>query len=290
MIDIMEKSKHSTMQPNKFKKYIIQIYQNNPKLRPIMKKIRDTIRPIKPNFSGWGMTSVHLPPWKNHLDATVFLDAANDIKKIKFGLIRSTGDDVDTIDESMWRHWIVAYAIKHAIKFSKSEKMNFVECGVGEGISAFFSLREIVNNPKYSTSSQMHLYDAWAKMKKDFLLDDELNSEGKYSELNIEMAKENLKEFKQITTYHKGYIPESFNKEPKDPVSINYIHIDLNSAIPTLEALKFFFPRLEERGIILFDDYAAANYIQTRKIINEFFKDKNGILFEIPTGQAIFYK
>ena len=168
--------------------------------------------------------------------------------------------------------------------------MNFVECGVGEGISAFFSLREIVNNPKSSTSSQMHLYDAWAKMKKDFLLDDELNSEGKYSELNIEMAKENLKEFKQITTYHKGYIPESFNKEPKDPVSINYIHIDLNSAIPTLEALKFFFPRLEERGIILFDDYGAVNYIQTRKIINEFFKDKNGILFEIPTGQAIFYK
>lgn len=278
------------MQPSSFEKYIIKIYQNNPKLRPIMRKIRDTIRPIPVEFSGWGMTSVHIPPWVEHYDSKVFLNAAKDIKKIKFQLIKSTGDDTDNIDESMWRHWIVSYAINHAIKFSQTKKINFVECGVGEGISAFFSLRQIVNNSKSSKISEMHLYDAWAEMKKEFLLDSELNSIGKYSELNIEMAKKNLKEFEKITIYHQGYIPESFNKEPKDPESINYIHIDLNSAKPTLAALELFFPKLQDRGIILFDDYGAINYLDTRKIIDNFFRDEPGILMELPTGQAIYYK
>jgi O-methyltransferase len=278
------------MQTSKFEKYMIKIYQNNPKLRPIMKKVRDIVRPIPTKFSGWGMTSIHTPPWSNHSDAKIFLNAAKDIKKIKFRLIKSTGDSRDNIDDSLWRHWIVSYAINHAIKFSCTKKINFVECGVGEGISAFFSLRQIVNNSKSSMNSEMHLYDAWSKMKKDFLLDSELNSVGKYSELNIEIAKENLKEFEKITIYHQGYIPESFNKKPKDPESINYIHIDLNSAKPTIEALKFFYPKLEERGIILFDDYGAVNYIETRKMIDNFFKDKEGIIFETPTGQAIFYK
>lgn len=277
-------------QSSKLEKIIVKIYQNNPKLRPIIKKIRDIVRPIKPEFSGWGMTSVHIPPWKNHFDAGIFLDAVRDIKKIKFRLIESTGVDTDNIDDTMWRHWVVSYATRHAIKFSQSEKMNFVECGVGEGITAFFTLRQIINDQKSEKKSRMYLYDAWAPMKKEFLLDGELNSEGKYSELNIEMTKENLQEFENIITYHEGYIPESFTKEPENPQSIIYLHIDLNSGKPTLEALKFFYPKLEDRGVILFDDYGALNYSDTKKMIDEFFKDKNGILFEIPTGQAIYYK
>jgi len=275
---------------NKVENFVLKIYLNNPKLRPLIKKIRDTVKPLKLGFSGWGMTTVHFPPWENHDNAQIFLDAATDIKKFKFGLVRSTGTDKNNIDDSLWRHWIISYATKHAMQFSKSTKLNFVECGVGEGISAFFSLRQISNNIKKIESCQMHLYDAWAPMKKEGLLETELNSERKYSELTINMAKNNLEEFKKIITYHEGYIPESFKKNPDNPESIIYIHIDLNSAKPTLAALELFFPKLQDRGIILFDDYGAINYRDTRKIIDNFFRDKPGILMELPTGQAIYYK
>ncbi len=273
-----------------FESYVIKIYLNNPKLRPLIRKIRDWVRPVKLGFSGWGMTSVHLPPWENHFDAKNFLDAARDIKKFKFGLVKSTGTDKNSIDGSLWRHWIVSYATKYAIEFASPTKLSFVECGVGEGVSAFFSLRQICNNEKFSELCQMHLYDAWAPMKKDGLLETELNSEGKYSELTINMAKNNLKEFEKSIIYHEGYIPESFKKKPDNPESIIYIHIDLNSAKPTLAALEFFFPKLQDRGIILFDDYGAINYLATRKMIDEFFREKSGILMELPTGQAIYYK
>jgi hypothetical protein len=176
------------------------------------------------------------------------------------------------------------------MKFADSSNVNFVECGVGEGISTFFSIKEIKNNENFSKLWKMHLYDAWAPMRKKELLDSELISEGKYSELTIDMAKNNLKEFEKNIIYHEGYIPESFKNKPDNPESIIYLHIDLNSAKPTLEALKFFFPRLKERGVILFDDYGAINYLETRKMVDEFFKDKKGIMMEWPTGQAIYYK
>lgn len=262
----------------------------NPKLRPIMKKIRDTFRPIELGFIGWGMTSVHLPPWKNHSNASIFLDAAKDIKKLEFGLVKSTGTDANNIDDSLWRHWVVSHAIKHAIKFSKSSEQNFVECGVGEGISAFFSLRQIMSENNIEKTCKMHLYDAWAPMREKELLESEFASEGKYSELTINMAKNNLKEFKDNIIFHEGYIPESFEKKPDNPNFIIYIHIDLNSAKPTLDALEFFYPRLRERGIILFDDYGSINYLETRKMIDKFFEDKDGILMELPTSQAIYYK
>lgn len=278
------------MEESNFKKFIIKIYQDNPKLRPIIRKIRDKISPIKPGFSGWGMSCVHLPPWINHFDSKVFLNSANDIKKFKFNLIKSTGTDKHNIDDGLWRHWIVSYATKYALKFAKNSEINFVECGVGEGVSAFFSLREIVNDKKISKIFKMHLYDAWAPMREKELLKTEISSVGKYSELTIEMTKKNLKEFDKNIIYHEGYIPESFEREENNPESINYIHIDLNSAKPTLDALKFFYPRIHERGIILFDDYGAINYLDTRKMIDEFFMDKQGIMMELPTGQAIYYK
>jgi len=274
----------------KFEKFIITIYQNNPKLRPIIKKIRDIFRPIKPEFTGWGMTSVHMPPWKNHQNARIFLDAAKDVKKLNFGLVKSTGTDAYNIDDALWRHWIVSYAIKHAMNFCKSSESNFVECGVGEGISAFFALKQIQNKKDVMETYKMHLYDAWAPMREKELLKSELGSEGKYSELTIDMAKNNLKEFEEKLVFHEGYIPESFTKKPNSPESIIYIHIDLNSAKPTLAALEFFYPKLKERGIILFDDYGAINYLETKKIIDNFFKDKEGIIMELPTGQAIYYK
>jgi len=42
---------------NKFESFVIKICQNNPKLRPLIRKIRNTIRHIRLGFIGWGMTT-----------------------------------------------------------------------------------------------------------------------------------------------------------------------------------------------------------------------------------------
>lgn len=268
----------------------VHFYLSHPKLRKFMEIFRDTFFPVKPGFTGLALKTSNDPPWFDEPRDSVFNKTSNDIKKFKFGSVLSTGIDVHKVDSLLWRHWIVSYATKHALKFAKSESFHFVECGVGDGMSAFYTLREASAFPDIVTLTKLHLYDSWGPMKKEDLLDSEMHNEDRYSELELKVTKDNLREFDNFIIYHKGYIPEVFNQIPKSPESIVYLHIDLNSTKPTIESLNHFFPKLVSGGVILFDDYGWNNHKDTKHAVDNFFQDKLGVLHHLPTGQAIFYK
>lgn len=266
-----------------------KIYWKYPKIRPYVAFIHRRIF-IKPKFSGWGMNTEAEFPWNDEYSGNIFRKANEDLKKnFEFSKI-PTGANKNNIDNALWRHWIVSYAVRHAIEFTECDKFNFVECGVGDGLTAFFALREISGNVKTKDKSNMYLYDSWSSMRKKGLLEDELDYVGRYSELDIDRTKKNLIEFKDVVVYHQGYIPESFNSNLNSPDFIVYLSIDLNSARATIDTLNFFFPRLLKGGTILFDDYGQIGYADTRKSIDKFFLDKPGILLKLPTSQAIYYR
>lgn len=274
----------------KFEEFCVNFYLDHPKLRGLMNKIRNIFFPIKPSFSGWGIQVNHDPPWIHDANSS-FNQTSNDLKKnFQFGVIHSTGIDAHNVDTLLWRHWIVSYATKHAMTFCLTDEYNFVECGVGDGMSSFYTLREINLDSNISNISKLHLYDSWGPMKKDGLLQSESSSLGRYSELELDVTKKNLKEFENIIIYHKGYIPEIFHHVPKTPSSIVYLHIDLNSTPPTIDTLEYFFPKLISGGVILFDDYGWKNHKDTKDAIDKFFKNKPGVLLHLPTAQAIFFK
>ncbi len=153
--------------------------------------------------------------------------------------------------------------------------------------TAFFTLSELSNN--LDSNFKMHLYDAWSSMKKDSLLNSELQNVDKYFDLSISRTKSNLKEFEQNIIYHEGVIPTTFSQLPKSPESIVYLHIDVNSSKPTLDILNFFFPKLVHGGVIIFDDYGWNAYFDTKNVIDEFFAKKSGMLQKLPTGQSIYF-
>lgn len=263
------------------------LYHKYPFLRPFLGFLDKKLF-LKTRFSGWGMKTAHELPWNDEYHGNTFRKASVDIKNFEF--THATDFDQSNIDELLWRHWIVSHAVQHAIEFTNCKEYNFVECGVGEGFSAFFALRYIVNNKKINHNFFMHLFDAWSPMKKELLLKSELDNAGKYANLDIKITKKNLLEFQKYTIYHQGYIPESFSKPPSSPNSIIYLHIDLNSAKPTIDTLDFFYSKLVKGGIILFDDYGWAGYEDTKKAIDSYFSEKSGILMKLPTGQAIYYR
>lgn len=265
------------------------IYYKFPSLQPYMAFIhRKFFIPTK--FSGWGMKTVHELPWNVKYGEEIFLKASSDIKK-SFEFSKNAAQvDLNNIDELLWRNWIVSYAVRHACEFADVSHFNFVECGVADGVSAFFALREMYGNKKCKNNFTMHLYDSWMVMRKEGLNESELSHVGRYAELNIDKTKRNLAEFKDNTVYHQGYIPESFINKPESPAQIVYLHIDLNSAGPTLDTLDFFFPRLVRGGVILFDDYAWEGYEDTKDTVDRYFEDKQGIMMKLPTGQAIYYR
>lgn len=244
----------------------------------------------KPKFSGWGMSTVHENAWDSQYDEEVFNKANQDIKKQFQFTSTSIGVNTKNIDTLLWRHWIVSYAVRHAIEFADTTEYNFVECGVAEGITAFFALRQIITKKHLLKNFKMHLYDSWRGMREEDLFETELKNQSQYEELDINITRKNLAEFNDYLVYHKGYIPDSFRSEPKSPDSILYLHLDLFSRKPTLDALEFFYPRVVRGGVILFDTYAYGRHVNYKKIVDKFFHDKPGTLLKLPTGQAIYNK
>lgn len=262
-------------------------YYKFPALRPFMAFFHRRFF-VSTKFSGFGMKTIHELPWNDEYDWEVFRKSIIDVRNFEFSK-DAAQIDRNNVDELRWRHWIISYAVRHAIRFAEAKEYNFVECGVGDGGSAFFALREIGNQKKIVSNFSMHLYDSWMAMRENELLESELTHVGRYAQLNIDKTKRNLSEFKDNVIYHQGYVPESFSSLPEAPKSIVYLHIDLNSAKPTIATLDFFLPRLAKGGVILFDDYGWSGYTDTKKAVDKYFHDKQGVLLKFPTAQAIYY-
>lgn len=240
----------------------------------------------KPKFSGWGLETIHHIPWESLDESSSFIQCI-DFMKNGFSWSKDQKPiNSNDIDQLGWRHWIISFCIRYVTKFEKIDQYTIVECGVGDGKSALVAMYELEN---YSPNFIMHLYDSWGSMREEDLLQTEKSKIGSYKDLDIEVTRKNLRKFSNRTIFHNGYIPDSFFTEPKSPETVNYIHIDLNAAKITLEALNFFYPKLSKHAIIIFDDYGWSGYDDTRKIINDFLEGKKGILMQLPTGQAIYF-
>ena len=275
----------------------LNIANKTPFLKPLMQKFYKKFmqkfyraKPPEPKFSGWGMTTIANNPWDDDFDLDVFRKSCESITSFDFTPSCLPRMPIDEYVHSLdYRHYFISFCANYAIKFAQTDYHNFVECGVNDGVTAFVALNELHN--KLGTNFKMDLYDSWEAMKAELLVGDEIDfNVGAYDDSSIEIPKSNLKSFENNIVYHKGFIPDTlFEKSPKQPESISYLSIDLNSSQPTLSALNFFVPKLVKGGIIIFDDYGLEHYPDTKNVIDEFFSTKSGILMKMPTGQAIYF-
>lgn len=277
---------------NKKKRFLSLFYQkikNFLRLKfPKLQQIKFELKK-KNTFSGWGMsTQGTCPPWKNNniLENKNFCKAQNELfdflENNKFYLTQFYYKDANykkIIEELQWRHYIVFNSVLHTINLSDKNDINIVECGVCDGLTAHFAMKACQFKKKFFSS---FLYDAWTELSST-----EEDLRFKYAYLNIETTKSNLQQFSENIIYNKGFIPDIF-KKAKNPETINWLHIDLNSNAATLKTLEFFYEKIVHNGVILFDDYGG--FEETRKIIDNFFENKKGHFLNLPTGQGIFYK
>lgn len=260
----------------------------------------------KKSFSGWGMTTtLTLPPWhagdggRDQVSEN-FLSAHHSLISMiingQFCITQFGGDPhnpdtnrefiIKQLGELMWRHYIIFWSSMYALK-NPQNTHNYVECGVCDGMGAYFAMSACKNMSM--KDFKFFMYDAWSGMREDLLLPSEKGAIGSYSYLNLDNTKKNLAKFHEHTIFNQGFIPDSF-EQSKNPQALVWMHIDLNSATPTIDALEFFFSKMPKGSVILFDDYAWNGYQDTKKLVDQWLKDKSGIMLAIPTGQSIFFK
>ena len=67
--------------------------------------------------------------------------------------------------------------------------------------------------------------------------------------------------------------------------------MDMNNAFAEMEAIKFFWDKIVNYGIVLLDDYATHDGFKEQKISwDKFAKDKNFEILTLPTGQGLIVK
>ena len=185
-----------------------------------------------------------------------------------------------------WRIHVLCWAASHAIHLDG----DFVDCGVHTGIFA----RAVINYTKFeNTSKKYFLLDTFSGLDERYSTKDELvrNTAMGYDKNDSEKLYQNV-----ITAFEKfnvsiikGAIPDTLSMVNTNKVS--YLSIDMNSVVPELAALEFFWDKMTSGGIIVLDDYGYANSHTEQRLAHEAFaKSKNVKILVLPTCQGLLIK
>ena len=213
----------------------------------------------------------------------------------KTGALKNTADNVRSElykGDIHYRAYIACYFAKYCSKLDG----DFVECGVGKGL----------------VSKTIVSYLNFAKINKFFFLFDTFEGipihQGKDCEIENmnflnkiyynEYSKKEGNYFNDVCKTFlnypnvkiiKGIIPESFKDISINKVS--YLHIDMDNAFAEIEAMKFFWNKIINYGIILLNDYAyGEEFSEQKRSLDKFAKDKNHEILTLPTGQGLIIK
>ena len=110
----------------------------------------------KPTFKGWGMVTYTLTPWNNDNHLSEFEKSNNIIvKKIKNNEIilsqfshYSNTKLWNEMTNLQWRHYIVYWSTEYVMN-KVTNSNNFVECGVCDGLTIYYTILASKSKGKY---------------------------------------------------------------------------------------------------------------------------------------------
>jgi O-methyltransferase len=140
---------------------------------------------------------------------------------------------------------------------------SFAELGVYKGITANMIF-------EMDKSRILHLFDTFEGFSETDLQHENVQG-GKYttkefSDTSAESVKKYINGGESIV-FHKGYFPETAKGLENETFA--FVNIDADLYLPTIEGLKFFYPRLSPGGVIFIHDY-NHNWEGARKAVDEF--------------------
>jgi len=153
------------------------------------------------------------------------------------------------------------------------------EIGVYRGGTAYL-LATIFSDQK----RRVRLFDTFSGIPATAASMD-IHREGDFADTNLSGVAQFLQGFDNIA-FHTGVFPDSVTPEA-DAASYCFVHVDADIYRSVCDCCEFFYPRLVQGGMLLFDDYGFATCPGVRKAVDEFFADKAHKPLYLPTGQAL---
>lgn len=114
---------------------------------------------------------------------------------------------------------------------------------------------------KIKGDRKFYLYDTFEGHPDGYWVEgiDASSQEGRRHAANIEDVKVRLKKFPNLF-FRKGIFPSTAKQDENEKFS--FVNIDTDLYISTLEALKFFLPKVSEGGMITIHDYPGISGVK----------------------------
>lgn len=166
---------------------------------------------------------------------------------------------------------------------------HIVECGVFHGHSSLIMLSRLKELDSKFDGEGYYAVDSFEGLSKPSEKDDlGAEWEGKMH-ADFEKTSKVLKSAFPKVNVIKGYIPEVLKYLPDE--TYRFVHIDVDLANPTIDALNFFYPRLLVGGAIIIDDYGFKLWSGTKRAIDSFMDNKKDLYGQpLSTGQYLLIK
>lgn len=169
----------------------------------------------------------------------------------------------------------------------KNIEGDLAELGVYRGSTA-----KLIHH--YMPERKLHLFDTFEGFTGRSVVAEKQNTdysiyESHFGDTSLECVKAYVSQKNNNVLYYKGYFPESV-PEAINQLKFAFVHLDADLYEPTLEGLKFFYPRMSTRGLIVVHDYNA--WPGARKAVDDFFADKNELPLPMPdkSGSVLIAK
>lgn len=170
-------------------------------------------------------------------------------------------------------YMIYQYA-KHVVGLSG----DVVEVGVYKGGTA-----RLLAKVFESTDKTIHLFDTFSGMPQSDPSKD-IHKEGDFSDASLESVKNYLHDCQNVRFY-PGLFP--ITSKPVTENTFCLVHIDVDIYKSAMDCCKFFYPRIDKGGIMIFDDYGVLDCPGIKMAVDEFFSDKQENPCYLPTGQCV---
>ena len=160
------------------------------------------------------------------------------------------GDNFHSIDRK--------YTVNRFLQLLTNVPGDTVECGAYKGATSYLICAYIQQQGQPRTH---HIFDSFEGLSSPKTADGLYWKKGDLA-TDEESCRNNLAAF-GFVKYYKGWIPDRFD-EVKDK-QFSFVHIDVDLYQPTLDALFFFYERLNKRGVLICDDYGFSTCPGTKK-------------------------
>lgn len=172
----------------------------------------------------------------------------------------------------LWQLMRLAYAVEG----------DTAECGVFQGASSW-----LICAANRGRERSHHLFDSFEGLSAPGPEDGNYWKSGALG-AGEDIVRANLEPFEGSFVIHKGWIPERFH-EVEDR-TFAFVHVDVDLHQPTLDSLKFFYPKLAPGGMFLCDDYGFTTCPGATEAIDSFLVDKQEKMIALDAGGGFFIK